>query len=138
MNTMTVTNENENTNAYNTQEVVSTITRKEFCIIWKKVSNDKRTKPSFVEYKNYDGSTYKVKEKGWIHPEHHIIYNLIRDLPASRGFKEGTEGYENALNYLKNSYNFNYASHILKPFEEHIPAEKFKALLLEIQTLLKK
>lgn len=133
---MTVTNENINT--YNTQEIVSTITRKEFCIIWKKISNDKRTKPHLVEYKSHDGETYKLKEKGWIHPEHHIVYNLIRDLPSTRGFKEDSEGYQNALNYLKNSHNFNYSSHILKPFEEHIPAEKFKLLLLEIQTILQK
>lgn len=135
MNTMTAINENNN--AYENNEVVSTITRKEFCIIWKKVSNDKRTKPSLVEHKSYGGGTYKVKEKGWIYPEHHIIYNLIRSLPASRGFKEGTEGYENALNFLKKTSNFGYAGYILKPFEEYIPAEKFKALLLEIQTLLK-
>lgn len=137
MNTITVTNDTNNGNAYNNHEVVSTITRKEFCIIWKKVFNDKRTKPSLVEYKSYGGGTYKVKEKGWIYPEHHIIHNLIRDLPASRGFKEGTEGYENALNFLKKTSNFGYASYVLKPFEEHIPAEKFKALLLEIQNLLK-
>lgn len=132
MNTMTVnTNETQENN-----EVVSMITRKEFCIIWKKISNDKRTKPTLVEHKNYDGSTYKVKEKGWIYPEHHIIYNLIRGLPASRGFKEGTEGYDNALNFLKSS-NFNYANHLFKPFAEYIPTDKFKALLLEIQALLK-
>lgn len=140
MNTMTITNENQegksNQQYKAVEEIVSTITRKEFCIIWRKVTNDKRIKPTLVEHKAY-GETYKVKEKGWIYPEHHIIYNVIRGLHPQRGFDEGTEGYENALNFLKKTSNFGYAGNILKPFEEFIPADKFKSLLLEIQYILK-
>lgn len=139
MNTKTI---NENQSANSTQqyqevlEAFSTITRKDFCIIWKKISNDKKIKPTLVELKSYGSGTYKVKEKGWIYPEHHIIYNLIRGLPSTRGFQEGTEGYENALNFLKKTANFGYAGNILKPFEESMSSDKFKNLLLEIKNLL--
>lgn len=126
-----------NNNTIENEEVVSVITRKEFCILWKKVSNDKRAKPHLVEYKTYGGQTYKVKEKGWIYPEHHIIYNLIRGLPVTRGFKEDSDGFKNALSSLKNFYHLHSFSHLHKPFEEVISLENFKILLLEIKEILK-
>lgn len=141
MNTMTITNENQDaipTPQYPAViEAVEIITRKEFCLIWKKISNDRRIKPTLVEHKSYSGDNYQVKEKGWIYPEHHIIHNLIRGLPPTRGFKEGTEGYENALNFLRTTSNFGYAGNILKPFEESMSSDKFKVLLFEIKALLK-
>lgn len=140
MNTMTVANENQETNSLNPYpvavELLHTITRKEFCIMWKQISKDKRTKPHFVEY-TYNGTTHKTKEKGWVHPEHHIIYNIIRGLPTDRGFKKGTQGYESALKFLKHSSHFGFGGVILKPFEQFMSPEKFKVLLLEIQNLLK-
>lgn len=127
----------ENNNTIETQEVVSVITRKEFCILWKKIQADKRTKPYFVEHKGYGGHTYKVKEKGWVYPEHHIIYNLIRGLPLSRGFKEDSDGYKNALNYLKTFYENRYINHLYKAFAETLTLEQYKALLLEIKEIVK-
>lgn len=126
-----------NNNPVENNEVVSIITRKEFCILWKKISNDKRAKPHLVEYKSYGGHTYKVKEKGWIYPEHHILYNIIRGLPSSRGFKEDSEGYKNALNYFKHFYELKYITHLHKPFAEVITLENFKKLLFEIKEIVK-
>lgn len=126
-----------NNNTVENNEKLSVIKNKEFCILWKTVANDKRTKPHLVEYKTYGGQTYKVKEKGWIYPEHHIIYNIIRGLPASRGFKEDSEGYKNALSYLKHFYHLHSFNHLHKPFADSITTEKFKILLLEMKEILK-
>lgn len=135
MNTNTITH-TINTHQDN-EEISSIITQKEFCIIWKKISHDKKSKPYLVEHNAYGGGTYKTKEKGWIYPEHHIIYNMLRGLPPTRGFKEGTEGYKDALNFLKFTANFGYNGYIFKPFEEYITEENFKILLLEIKNILK-
>lgn len=140
MNTMTINNENESNNNTNyEQEVFSSITRKDFCAIWKKISNDKRVKPTYIDHKSYFYNVpCKLKQKGWIHPEHHIIYNLIRQLPAHRGFKENTQGYQEALTFIKKSYNFNRSTYILSPFEEYIPNEQLTLFLSEIQSFVNK
>ncbi len=117
-------------------EKLSVITRKEFIAIWKKISNDQKIKPLLVERKLYDGTMYKEKVKGWIYPEHHILYNLIRNLPIDRGFQPNTDGYKIALSNLKDTRNFHYKKHLLLPFQEFLKEENILLLFQEIQKLL--
>ncbi len=107
------------------------INKKEFIEIWKKISNDKRIRPKLVEHKSYYGTTYKTKEKGWLYPEHHILYNLIRGYPANRGFLENSEGFENALNFFKESSSIYKSNLMFEPFKEHLSKEQYSNLLLE-------
>lgn len=114
---------------------MKTFDTKEFAKIWKKISNDKRIRPTLVQHGSGKYS-YQTKEKGWIYPEHHIIYNIMRELPIDRGFDVGTEGFEEALSFLKNTSNFGFAGRVYKPFEEFIEPEKFKEILSEIKLIL--
>ncbi|NCQ50305.1 hypothetical protein GW796_00085 [archaeon] len=98
---------------------------KEFISVWKKISNDVRIKPTFDSYHN--------KIKGYIYPEHHILYNIVRGFPANRGFTDGTEGFKNALSFFSKNY---YLNKMFEPFEGHLSTEVYNEILTEVKTLL--
>ncbi len=125
---------------------MNTIERKEFVSIWKNISNDERRKPSFEEVKfaRYDWSTkktihyiQKVKNKGFIEPEHHILYNLVRGLPLDRGFKEGSEGFLNALDFFKNKPTTYRQNMVYKSFKDIMPNDQYCAMIEEAIEMIK-
>ena len=115
-------------------------TKENFVAIWKKISNHPNIKPKMVEVDSYNGKV-KIKQKGWIHPEHHLIYNVVRGKKISLGFYCGetaTEGFNDAVFNLKKfsptqKWTFNM---LFTPFKEYIPEDEFVALLSEIQAKL--
>lgn len=120
-------------------ENLESITINEFVIAWRKAFHDKRVKPYMKGHGNKDTKYYyETKEKGWLYPEHHIIYNVIRGLPISRGFEENSEGFQDALDFLKHTANFGYGGKILTPFEESLGKDKVKEILEEIKLFLNK
>jgi hypothetical protein len=126
---------------------IQTITKQEFIAMWKTASNDKRRKPIYKEEeikvynpntRKYESKIHKVKVKGFLHPEHHILYNIVRGKPLSRGFIEHTVGYLTALSFFTSNYPNQYYSNLLyEPFKELITREKFDALIVEVQQIAK-
>ncbi len=117
--------------------------KKEFVKMWKVISNSKRIKPKFVdkefstgvfdkETKTYVKRIQRFKEKGYIYPEHHIIYNIIRGFPAERGFDKDSLGLINAKNSFK--YNSIFTSDLFpEPFKGLMSDEEIK----EVFTMVK-
>ncbi len=112
------------------------ITKHDFIAIWKKATNHPNIKPTITEH-TYNGITTKTKTKGWIYPEHHIIYNLIRNKPIYLGFYCGdypTEGFKDAYDNLKRSKgNVYFSNKLYAPFQEHINGETFTKIMDEIR-----
>jgi hypothetical protein len=137
-------NYNATTEEFNPMQ---SITIKNFVAIWKNISNSPRIKPTFVEKKgaryNYKTRktkifTYKEKIKGFIYPEHHILYNMVRGLPLSRGFGVKTPGYKTALDFFTNNKNKEYYNKKLyEPFKESMTMEEFEKILTEAKKIAK-
>lgn len=114
------------------------INRKAFNAMWKAISNSDKRKPTFVELNPNGSFVQKLKVKGFIYPEHHILYNLVRGLPTCRGFGAETDGYKNALAFFKSSYNSKHLNKKLyEPFENYMTLEEFEKVLAEAKTILK-
>jgi hypothetical protein len=128
-------NTQETTQKYT--ETLHSITIRDFVQLWRKAFADKRTKPSIVQHQ-YGDLIYKTKEKGWIYPEHHILYNLVRNLPVTRGFQPDSDGYKNALHHLIHLQSSQIEKILFKPFEDSLDFEKFQTILTEIRQYLKK
>ncbi len=124
---------------------MNTIERKEFTNIWKKISNSPKRKPTFSEVnasrydgesKNYSHFLQKVKVKGFIYPEHHVLYNIARCLPLTRGFTEGSKGLEEALKFFKNKSSVQLNNKIYEPFKGLITNETYCEMIEEARTLI--
>jgi hypothetical protein len=113
----------------------------DFIKTWKTIINDKRIKPTFI----LDSYDKKIKVKGFIYPEHHLIYNIIRGFELNRGFIFNSEGYKEALvnlnyylNDLASGYERNKTHRIFTPFIGLIDFYEFKDYLLSKDALIKK
>lgn len=125
---------------------MNTITKQQFKNIWKKISNDQRRKPTFEEVKcgKYDWESKKyiifmqnIKTKGFIFPEHHIIYNIIRGFSLDRGFQPESIGYLDALNFFKDNHNTYKNNKIYLPFKDFMSGEEFSNLIEQIKYKIK-
>lgn len=126
--------------------LIQAITKKEFVTLWKAASNDKRRKPIYkeeeikvysYETKRYEPIKHKVKVKGFLYPEHHIIYNIVRGFPASRGFGENTDGYLSALGFFKSKYlHQSFMDVLYEPFRDSMTKEKFDNLIIEVKNVI--
>jgi hypothetical protein len=126
---------------------IKAITRKEFVTMWKAASNSSKRKPTYKQEeikvfsyatKKYEPMTHKVKVKGFLYPEHHILYNIIRGLPLSRGFGEHTDGYRFALQFFTCPFPSSYMlERLYEPFKEGMTYEKFKELINEAQEIVR-
>lgn len=125
---------------------MNTIEKKEFVAIWKKISNDEKRKPYFEDVKSfyYDWSSkkaipfmQKIKNKGFIYPEHHILYNLVRNLPLDRGFQKDSEGFNQALDFFKGTPQVYRQNQIYAAFKEIIPNEQYCSLIKEVSEIIK-
>jgi len=124
---------------------IKSITKKEFITMWKAASNSKKRLPTYKEEEikvysyetnRYEPRTHKVKVKGFLYPEHYILYNIVRGKPLSRGFGEHTDGYRSALGFFTSKYPSKYFTEILyEPFKEGMTKEQFEALILEAQEI---
>ena len=115
------------------KNALTTITTKEFIAIWKKIANSEKRKPTFTTEMHY-GKPCKMRQKGFIYPEHHIIYNIVRGKPASRGFQENTEGYDKAMAYFKSNAS-NVSDLMYAPFEGHMSKETFGLIRDEVRKI---
>ncbi len=125
---------------------MNTITKQQFKTIWKQISNDQRIKPIFEDVKcgKYDWETkkyitfmQKIKTKGFIYPEHHILYNILRELPIKRGFQPESIGYLDALDFFKGNPSSYKINKIYLPFKDLMSSEDFSFLINESKKLLK-
>jgi hypothetical protein len=137
-----------NTNIVITEEFnpMQSIKRKDFIAMWKVISNSPKIKPTFVkeeikvyshETQKYEPMTHKVKVKGFVYPEHHILYNIVRGKPLSRGFGEGTDGYRNALSFFRSYYSKYANEKLYEPFKEHMTFEEFEKIVSEAKSIVK-
>lgn len=120
--------------------------KKEFKAVWKLIANDKRIKPTFEdkEMHGYDYSqrksyTYmqKFKTKGFVYPEHHIIFNVIIGRPIDCGFVPDSAGFKDAVSFFKGNYSTYKSNLIFSAFKDFVSAEEYSKLIEEIKLKLK-
>lgn len=111
-------------------EINNKLNKKNLIQAWKKISNDPRIRPSMIEIKLTNGHSYKAKVKGWLHAEHFIFYNHVRNKPLTFGFIPNSSGYLTALEKLKNVQNNKYVfNHFKKPLAEHFSDDEIENVL---------
>lgn len=126
---------------------IQAITRKEFVTMWKAASNSVKRKPTYKQEeikvfshitKKYEPMKHKVKVKGFLYPEHYILYNIVRGKPLTRGFGEGTDGYRFAAQFFTCSFPSLYMlERLYEPFKEGMTYDKFKELIKESQEIIR-
>jgi hypothetical protein len=81
------------------------------------------------EFKPYKDDTYGTKYDGKLNAVHFVVYNILRGLPAHRGFEQEGRGYMDACERLNFLLKFERAEKLLFPFENLVTLDSFKELL---------
>ena len=88
---------------------------------WAKAVNNKDNHP-------YKDEKYGNKIRGKIYSVHYLVYNLLRQMPAERGFEPVGQGYEEAKCWL--TFLLKYKpEQLLYPFDGTVTIEQLKELL---------
>lgn len=88
---------------------------------WSKAVNNKDNHP-------YKDEKYGNKVRGEIYSVHYLVYNLLRQMPAERGFEPVGQGYEEAKARL--AFLLKYKPEmLLHPFDGTVTIDKLKELL---------
>lgn len=118
-------------------ETLNSITICEFVQLWRKAFAEQRKNPSIVQNQLVESISSNPK-KGKLYPEHYIMYNVVRNLPITRGFQPDSNSYKNALHNLIYLQSYQIEKKMFKPFENTLEFEKFQTILKEICQYLKK
>jgi uncharacterized protein YabN with tetrapyrrole methylase and pyrophosphatase domain len=128
----------EKLNIFKKEYKARTFDLREIKSAWAKAVNNKNNHP-------YKDAVYGNKIRGKIYSVHYLVYNLLRKMPAERGFepvgqgfKEAQESLERAIkspvyhiDYLGNSKwrDGNRLEDLLYPFDGTVTIEQLKELL---------
>jgi hypothetical protein len=81
------------------------------------------------DYHPYKDKQYGNKVPGKLKSVHHVVYNILRELPKERGFEPLGEGYKTAEWWLQYLSRYDHYDDLLFPFERTVTAQEFKELL---------
>lgn len=88
---------------------------------WAKAVNNKNNHP-------YKDAVYGNKIRGKIYSVHYLTYNLLRKMPAERGFEPVGQGYTDAVVDFKFCLKYK-PEKLLYPFDGTVTIEQLKELL---------
>ena len=90
---------------------------------WSESVNDK-------DNHSYKDETYGNKVKGKLFSVHYLVYNILRMMPAERGFEPVGEGFKEAQWWLKYWLQYEkYHKELLFPFKGTVTIEQLRELL---------
>ena len=89
---------------------------------WARAVNNKDNKP-------YKDEMYGTKHDGRLNALHFLVYNIIRGMPATRGFEPEGRGYIDSQKRLNFLLKFDKTEELLFPFENLVTLDALKELL---------